>query len=252
VYPRARAVICRLRWRRWPAPALALAATGCAFLSGGVRPVDVPALDRGGTSLAALRGLPAGTPAAELIRLLGEPADRVRACGPSREVVWRYPIRAWNDRVSQAPRVVPAPLLRIELDDRGLIRDWRFVHPVSGEPLPLDRREEDERAWFAGLSEAPGPRPPLIALADLLRPGRAGGPAVEALRAAWQPDLLCSRGGPVPVARRPTTAGGEAWEVFVDRPSPFFVPPHYLLASFDDGGRLIVWHFEQTYPGSRK
>jgi hypothetical protein len=55
----------------------------------------------------------------------------------------------------------------------------------------------------------------------------------------------------VPVVSKRTTDSGSVWDWYADRPSPLFVPPHYLVASFDDRDALIAWHFEQTYPGGR-
>jgi hypothetical protein len=91
-----------------------------------------------------------------------------------------------------------------------------------------------------------------VKLDEVLIRGRTTQLDVERILGQWRPDLLCGNGGPVPVVRKRTTDSGSVWDWYADRPSPLFVPPRYLVASFDDRGALIVWHFERTYPGGRK
>jgi hypothetical protein len=91
-----------------------------------------------------------------------------------------------------------------------------------------------------------------VELEESLIRGRTTQLDVERILGQWRPDLLCGRGGPVPVVRKLRADAGSVWDWYADRPSPLFVPPSYLVATFDPTDALIVWHFEQTYPGGRK
>jgi hypothetical protein len=102
------------------------------------------------------------------------------------------------------------------------------------------------------LSQEPPPIPPLVKLEEVLIRGRTTQLDVERTLGQWRPDLHCGNGGPAPVVKKTTTDSGSIWDWYADRPSPLFVPPRYLVASFDDSGTLVVWHFERAYPGGKK
>jgi hypothetical protein len=224
---------------------------GCGILLwSSVKPVPVEEVDAHGISLTRTQKLRRGDRAESVVVVLGEPADRRPSCVPG-EVVWRYPIRAWNDMANRR-EIVPAVLLRISFDGSGTLADWGFVDSFTGRPLAVRETSDDASRWFQTLSHAPPPIPPRVELDKTLIRGQTTQLDVEQMLGEWQPHFYCGGGGPVPVAKKTGTDSGSVWDWYVDRPSPLFIPPYYLVASFDDAGALIVWHFEQTYPGGRK
>jgi hypothetical protein len=224
---------------------------GCGVLLWSrVKPVPVEEVDAHGISLTRALKLGPGARPESVVLVLGEPADRRPSCVPG-EVIWRYPIRAWNDMADRR-EIVPAVLLRISFDGWDTLTDWGFVDSLTGRPLPVLEAAVDASRWFRSLSHAPPPIPPRVDLDETLIRGQSTQLDVERILGQWQPDLHCGGGGPVPVVRKMRADSGSVWDWYADRPSPLFVPPGYLVASFDDTGALIVWHFEQTYPGGRK
>ena len=214
-----------------------------------VRPVPVAEADAHGIGLDRARQLVPGTRADAVIALLGEPADRAPSCVPG-EVAWRYPIRAWND-VAATREIVPAVLLRMTFDRAGTLADWSFVDPATGRSLSIAETPDAASRWFDALSRAPAPIPPRIGLDEALVRGRTTQQDVERALGRWRPELHCTWGGVVPVVRKSTVDSGSVWEWYVDRPSPLFIPPRYLVTSFH-GDTLSAWHLEQTYPGGRE
>jgi len=212
--------------------------------------VPVEEIDAHGISLDRVQKLKRGDRAESVVLVLGEPADRQPSCVPS-EVIWRYPIRAWND-MANSREIVPAVLLRIAFDRSNTLIDWGFVDPLTGRSLPILEASDDASRWFQSLSHAPPPIPPRVTLDEILIRGRTTQLDIERILGQWQPDLHCGYGGPVPVARKTTTDFGSVWDWYADRPSPLFIPPRYLVVTLDATDALIAWHFEQTYPGSRK
>lgn len=233
------------------ASAVCFAMCGCASHPwSNVRPVPVAEVDAHGISLARARQLIRGDRAEAVILVLGEPADRMPSCVPG-EVVWRYPIRAWND-TGTSREIVPAVLLRMSFDRMGTLTDWSFADPLTGRHLPVLEGSDEASRWFESLSRSPAPIPPRIKLDETLIRGQTTQREVERILGQWQPDLHCGYGGAVPVVRKASADSGTVWDWYVDRPSPLFIPPRYLVASFDHAGTLIVWHLEQTYPGGRE
>ena len=138
---------------------------GCGIaLWAPVKTVPVQEVDAHGISLARVQQLRRGDRAESLIVVLGEPADRRPSCVPG-EVVWRYPIRAWNDMLDRR-EVVPAVLLRLSFDATGTLTEWGFVDFVTGRPLAARETSDDASRWFQSLS--PPPIPPRIELAKAL------------------------------------------------------------------------------------
>jgi hypothetical protein len=148
--------------------------------------------------------------------------------------------------------IVPAVLLRVQFGGSGTLTDWGFIDSATGRALPVLETSDDAFRWFESLSQAPPPIPPRIVLAEILIRGHTRQIDVERLLGQWRPDLHCGNGGPAPVVRMTRVGSASVWDWYVDRPSPLFIPPRYLVASFDDTDALIAWHFEQTYPGGRK
>ena len=183
--------------------------------------------------------------AVPLLHVLDEPADRRPSCIPGR-IVWRYPIRAWNNRADVG--VAPAALLRIVFDNNGFVKEWNFVDPISMQPLPIRESTEEASRWFKQISKRP-PMPPRIVIDRSITKGQSTMEDIERIFGQWQPDLSCGSGGVVPIVRKSRSESDVVWEYYVDRPSPLFIPPHYLVADFDTTGVLQGWHFEGTYPG---
>jgi len=148
--------------------------------------------------------------------------------------------------------IVPAAILRASFDSAGLLKDWAFADSSTGRELPVQESSDEAEHWFQSLSGAHAPIPPRIKLEERLVPGRTTQSEAESILGQWHPDLLCSYGGLAPVLRRSQAARGTVLEWYVDRPSPLFIPPWYLIATFDRAGTLAVWHLQQTYPGGRK
>jgi len=221
-------------------------ALGCAipFFSTGML-VAVPEIDRHAVSLLQVQKIAKGNTEDDLLHVLGEPADRRPSCIPGR-IVWRYPIRAWNNRTDGG--VVPAALLRITFDDQGVVKDWGFVDPISMQPLPVQESPEVASRWFKRISQSP-PTPPRIVIERSITKGQSTMVDIERVFGQWQPKLGCGSGGAVPIVRKLRSDSEVVWEYYVDRPSPLFIPPHYLIADFDMNGVLQVWWFEGTYPG---
>jgi hypothetical protein len=91
-----------------------------------------------------------------------------------------------------------------------------------------------------------------VALDETLVRGRTTQADVERTLGRWHPDLLRGNGGPVTLFEKHSAVSGDVVDWYVDRPSPLFVPPRYLVASFGRDGSLAGWHFESTYPGGRE
>ncbi|MBI4843299.1 MAG: hypothetical protein HY809_03110 [Nitrospirae bacterium] len=226
-----------------------LAIIGCTIPFGsGAKSVPVQEADNLGISLARIQNLKRGEKEEAVTALLGKPADRRQSCLPG-EVIWRYPIRAWNDMIA-LPEVVPAAILRVNFDSSGIVAAWGFVDAITGRSLQVRESLNKASRWFRSIS--PPPAPPYIELQKVLLIGRASRADVEKALGQWQPDLFCGYGGPVPIVKKNPVQSGEIWDWYVDRPSPLFIPPRYLVVTFDDKGSLIAWHFERTYPGGKK
>jgi hypothetical protein len=241
----------RARRGRLVAAALAGMALGfgCAVLGvGRAWTVPVRELDAEGAARFRIRNLKPGDTAEAVRAALGEPADRMPTCILD-QVAWRYPIREWNEK-HEAMTAVPAVVLRARFDSSGTLVEWGFVHPGDGRPLAVVESASDALRWYRALS--PPPVPPLVELDKVLARGRSSRADVERELGRWRPDLRCGNGGPAPTVRSRTDESGSVQEWYVDRPSPLFVPPQYLIVIFDSGSRLVGCHIEQTYPGGRK
>jgi hypothetical protein len=154
--------------------------------------------------------------------------------------------------VANSREIVPAVLLRVRFDGSDTLADWGFVESRTLLSLPVLETPDEASRWFLSLSQSPPPIPPRVVLDEVLIRGRTTQDDVERILGQWQPDIGCGNGGAVPVARKMKVDSGSVWDWYADRPSPLFVAPRYLVATFDDAGALIGWHFEQTYPGGKK
>jgi hypothetical protein len=154
---------------------------------------------------------------AEIVRLLGRPAAKLRAPFAEGEVLV-YPVRSGWAGYSHAP------VLRIEFDSAGLVQDVGFFQPQTGKRLPV--REKLKRArkrLSCGRSIVDGThfgvRPELAV--DKIRPGQSTREDVVEILAAFEPPppMLA-----VPFPRKWIGESREIWEYYVDRPSPLFIP----------------------------
>jgi hypothetical protein len=240
----------------WKAVVLASVAAcfvlqGCAMLnSSSIKAVPVEDADQYGISLDRARSLHQGDGADLVVAVFGEPPDKQRSCVLD-GIVWRYPIRAWSDMASSR-EIVPASRLRARFDGSGTLIDWGFIDSLAKHALAVRETADDAYRWFQSLSQAPLPIPHLIDLNKTLIRGQTTQHEVEQALGLWHPDLYCGNGGPVPVVTKMISESGSVWDWYVDRPSPLFVPPHYLVVSYNKEGSLIGWHLEATYPGGRK
>lgn len=227
-----------------------LSACGMTGTTSGVKVVPIEDVDQHGISLDRAQSLHKGDREDTVVAVFGEPADKQRSCVLN-GVVWRYPIRAWND-IANSRKIVSAIRLRVRFNASGTLIDWGFIDARAEHALLVREKIEDAYRWFQSLSQAPKPIPPLIDLDKTLIRGKTTQQEVEQLLGQWRPDIYCGNGGPVPVVTKIISESGSVLDWFVDRPSPLFVPPHYLVVSYDKQGILIGWHFEGTYPGGRK
>lgn len=223
---------------------------GKFLMASSIRVVPNEDIDRDSTSLDHARTLRKGDGKDAVVAIFGEPADKRRSCVLD-GIVWRYPIRAWNDMANRSV-IVPAIRLRTRFDAFGTLIDWGFIGARSEYTLPVRETIADAYRWFQLLSQAPQPIPPLIDLNKTLIRGETTQQEVERVLGQWHPDIYCGNGGPVPVVTKDISESGSVLDWYVDRPSPLFVPPYYLVVSYDKQGVLIGWHFEGTYPGGRK
>lgn len=154
--------------------------------------------------------------------------------------------------MSKTRRVVPAGLLRMRFDNAGLLVDWHFVDPANGASIPIQDTQAQAERWFDLLVSSPGPVPPRIRVRQQLIPGSTTLNEAIAVFGSWHPDFHCDSEGPVPLYRKVQNDFGTVLEWYVDRPSHLFIPPMYLVATFDRSGGLLACHLQQTYPGGLK
>jgi len=212
--------------------------------------VPIEETDQHGIGLDRARSLHQGDREDLVAAVFGEPSDKQRSCVLD-GLVWRYPIRAWSD-MAKRREIVPAIRLRARFDGSGTLIDWGFVDSLAEHALGVREPADDAYRWFQSLSQAPPPIPPRIDLKETLIRGKTTQHEVEQALGQWHPNIHCGNGGPVPVVAKTISESGSVWDWYVDRPSTLFVPPHYLVVSYDKQGSLIGWHLEATYPGGRK
>ena len=165
---------------------------------------------------------------------LGEPTLVARDEDYSR---WFYAVRrsGWSRAGS-----IRAPLLQITIDPTDHVQSWRFVHPLSGEPLKLREGRLQATRWLNGLcGSGEGPR---IDLEERLIPGVTTSDEVlatfgPAALPPWANDLWPA------IFSRPLPDGGQLISFPVDHPSAMYLPVMNIELSFDGGDRMQVWSF---------
>jgi hypothetical protein len=180
---------------------------------GTIKPVPEVDADR----IEGLRLLKAGkSTELEAKKLLGEPAFIEES---SYDIQWIYPTRIYVSSFYQMlHHFTPAPKLKITFNNLSTVTDWNFIHPRTGQPLPV--REK--------LSEADNIReqlcypPPRIALSEVLRKGSCSKRDVENTFHPYR-------------VYKELTDDGEVWTYYVERPSPLFWPAGGAVLHFSDG-----------------
>jgi len=196
---------------------LAAVVLGCG--GSGPRPVPVPELDQrtleiGQNSSTAF----VGRSPAEVLRAAGEPAQKRPSLGRGSEQ-WAYAVRAFSPAAGFS---VPAAILRIEFDGAGVVTDWYFRDPAGRTRLPVRESLPDAQRFLSSICRQPVPE---IDLEAGLQRKQSTQEDVASLLAPVRSDK----------GREEALSEGLAWEYYVDRPSPVFVPPFYVMVSIENG-----------------
>jgi hypothetical protein len=214
-------------WRSLLVPALAL----CLMATGGCLQVGVPELDR---EILPIRRLQAQSTAAEVVSLLGDPAFVRTTPWPE----WYYPIRCcgW--------RTIPAPLLKIWLDESDQVEEWGFYHPTSGARLEIREARIEAERWLSKIHRAPK----RIYLDDVLYVGRSKDDVIEDMK-WWKEEFIVS-------SQRLThykdsiIVNKKAIIFYADRPSPIYIPSFYAVVTFYPDGET-GFHFYGGWGGRK-
>jgi len=186
--------------------------------------VSIPELDRSIVPYSTLRA--GWVTEADVRRELGAPPFEEPTKGGGKE--WVYPVRANSDRRSgvHPAGVIPAPILRVQFDSRGVVSDWYFIHPRTLERLKITETVAEARYSMSAICR----RGPMTELEAVLRQGRSTMAEVNR--------LANSIGAPYrfPNPRKASTADGETWDMYVERPSPLLIRPFYYSIEFDSSG----------------
>ena len=177
---------------------------------------------------------------AELHAKLGNPLADVATRNGERRLI--YAIRAWAPLGDQRIEgIAPAAILRITFDDAGIVSDWYFIHSVTGAQLPQKETLEDATRSMSGVCGWP------VENQVVLETGiqRGVSKMSEVIRLLPEDSIWIS---PVVVGqpmasltlypRRTPTPDGEAWEYYVDRPAPIFIPPFHFDMYVNDAGAV--------------
>lgn len=193
------------------------------------QPVAVPELD---SQIISIVGI-AGNTSTDVLHRLGEPSAR-RVVGA--EVEWEYAVRsspgAWGRR---------AGALRIEFSTSGVVSDWYFLDPRTGVRLPITETLAAARQYLARICGQP------IAEVGLEAGIRRGRTTTSEIVALLEPVARYTR------RKETTTTSGIAWDYDVDRPSPVFIPPFYVVLHF--GGQdvgspgTVMFAYAEGYGG---
>lgn len=165
-----------------------------------------------------------GRTSTDVLRQVGDPADKVHS--PTREE-WAYPVRAFSPR-----GLPPAAILRIEFDLAGVVSDWYYFDPRTKMRLPIRESLTDAQRFLGRICGRPVRE---VNLEAGIRRNQSTKADIVAL-------LAPVVGGRARV-RETITASWVAWDYYVDRPSPVFIPPFYVIVVF--GAKGVV---EVIYP----
>ncbi len=168
---------------------------------------------------------------AEMRQQFGEsPADHQMKGG---ERLLIYPIRVWTP-VRRG--IVPAAILRVQFDRGGVVTDWYFFHPRTNQRLEVAETLSEAQYAVSQICKADG-RAPMLVLETNIQRGQSTMGDIHRLMVEFTYLIFRfhpSRGFPYP--RKVPIANGEAWDFYVDRPSPIFIPPFYYYIEFNPAG----------------
>jgi hypothetical protein len=185
------------------------------------------------------RPIKAGRTEQDILNAIGPPPF---VDGPDilRIVRWWYPIRDVRNTDSD----VLAPWLSIAFDGGGIVKHWRFVHPVTRATLPIRGTAQEVERQFARACVR---RVATIVLASSIVPGVSTKADVEkALLSFWGSDRVPK---PWRSPKKSTGPEGEVRMYPVDRPSPVYIPSFVFEVAFKDG--VVVWAVRQGYGGCK-
>jgi hypothetical protein len=168
-----------------------------------------------------------GRTSTDVLRQVGDPADQRHS--PREE--WAYPVRAFSPRA-----LPPAAILRIEFDLAGVVSDWYFFDPRTKIRLPIRESLTDAQRFLGRICERPVRE---VNLEAGIRRNQSTKAEIVALLAPVVGGMHFRRAR----VRETATASGVAWDYYVDRPSPVFIPPFYVIVEF--GAKDVV---ELIYP----
>jgi hypothetical protein len=173
-----------------------------------------------------------GTSKAEVVRLLGAPASEEGAPNtiPSGSVLWSYPIRAF----APVAGLVPAAILRIEIDAAGHVSDWYFLDAHGRNRLPIRETLSAARRFLASVCHQPVSE---VDLETAIRPGRTLKSDIIQL---LTPVAEWSMTKEPYLHETTSTAGRTVLDYFVDRPSPVFIPPFYQKITIGPSGYVSL------------
>lgn len=195
--------------------------------------VDVPDVDSYTIDVKGLRN--GETSKSEVLKLLGKPAY---VFSDVLGTEWWYPIR------TKLHPIVPAPVLKVWFDTAGRVSDWAFFHLQTGRRLRILESAEETKRWYASMCDPPT----WMEIDGIIKKGVT---TREELTAAFQWWKLFGRGEKeTPTYFKKVTQpirveedGVDTMILYVDRPSPAYVPPFYLRLIFS-GEVLRIWSFE--------
>ena len=197
--------------RRYFAILCIAALAGCWPLT-----VTVPELDSQRHKFQRLVGLSK----AEVERQIGDPAQKTRD-RDGREV-WVFAVRGFA-----APSTGGVPLaaiLRVQFDSAGAVGDWFFLDPHRKTKLPINESLAEARDFLRSFCFEKRTEVDL----EQIEVGDAKEDVAKLLNRA----TVLGRD----IRRESVNATGVAWDYYVDRPSPVFIPPFYETLVFDEEG----------------
>jgi hypothetical protein len=196
--------------------------------------VAVPELDNEVLGIGDNNSSPfVGRTRADVLRQVGEPADKRHY--PTGED-WAYPVRAFSPR-----DFPPAAILRIEFTLAGVVSDWYFFNSRTKARLPIRETYTDARRFLARVCGRPVGE---VNLEAGIRRNQSSKADIAALLAPVVGGRHFSRAH----VRETITASGFVWDYYVDRPSPVFIPPFYVIVVFGDEG-VVKLIYPEGYGG---
>lgn len=144
--------------------------------------------------------------------------------------IWIYPVRAFHGTPLSRLGLVLAAILRVEFDRAEIVSDWYFLDPRTHRRLGVTETLSDALGAVTAICGARGSASRQIVLEPVLQRGRTTMAEVKHLGLAAMPPASFASPRTVPGSR------GQAWDIYVDRPSPVFVPPFYYIIGFNAAG----------------